>query len=652
MVVGDAPGSAEARKGVPFVGQTGSMIRGTLQVAGIDPEQVYYTNAVMCHADGSEKPSSDMVRNCSIRLIAEIEEVRPQKILLAGSSAMQALSPWLTPKPPKFLITKIRGLGMEMHHPGLDFVPYVVPTWHPGKVLKEPEVWRDLAQDCVKLATRDRTMVLPPVEKHVVRTWPDLREALTPLLQASVVSCDLETTGFRPMFDRLLSTGFGALYDDLSGYTVVIDQRDFNANVRQEIWEWLQEFKGTLVFHNGKFDAQFLHHYFGRPIEGPFRFADTMMLSALADDRSSGRSEAGGNEMSGSGQHGLKYHARVRYDIPDYHFNFDAFFKRMEAGEVKDEEWEAMWDYHAVDLYATCRLYKDLVQELNEEDPDLISVHDRITAPGQRLFAKIEYGGVPVDEPYLEGVSAELELKAKGILDRLRLLAGKFGYPELNPNSEPQVADLLMNRCGLRIQNTEKESLFFARESCKRRHEDDIAELITLILEYRQWSRLRSKDVEGLKKLIEPDGYVRPDFQVGAGTATGRLSCRNPNLQNVATLIGPMIERCFVSQHRIQRQVPVPWDRSYQTIEWDGEQWNIVDDVILGRGEYVWVKYDWSQLELRVAAFLSQDPNMIQAYLDNRDIHREVASTMFKKPPEEILDYERYLAKYVDFGVI
>jgi DNA polymerase-1 len=142
------------------------------------------------------------------------------------------------------------------------------------------------------------------------------------------------------------------------------------------------------------------------------------------------------------------------------------------------------------------------------------------------------------------------------------------------------------------------------------------ADLAGLVEDFRGRKKILGTYVDGLLALTDLTNSVHASFNL-AGTSTGRLSCNDPALQTIPQMAGPAIRRAFV---------PPPG--------------------------YVWMKADYSQLELRVAAYLSQDSNMIQAFIDERDIHSEVAAAMFQIDPNDVSKKQRYAAKFVDFGVL
>ncbi len=141
-------------------------------------------------------------------------------------------------------------------------------------------------------------------------------------------------------------------------------------------------------------------------------------------------------------------------------------------------------------------------------------------------------------------------------------------------------------------------------------------EFVDRLIEYKVNSRALSTYIKGLLKRADSGGRVHGDFNVN-GASTGRLSSSNPNFQNIPILMGPVIRKGF-------RAPP----------------------------GFVFCEIDYSQLELRVGAYLSQDPTLIKAFQDRRDIHREIASAAFNTPYDEINYFLRFSAKLIGFGVV
>lgn len=308
--------------------------------------------------------------------------------------------------------------------------------------------------------------------------------------------------------------------------------------------------------------------------------------------------------------------------------------------ERKDEMWESMLRYMGEDCYYTARLFPAIREKMDDESSRLWDYHENLLMPVTMSFAQMELAGARVDVPYLEQMRAHIvEVLEAEMVDIRKIVTTKTEHPkgeEFNPNSPKQVKEILYNAgdeggLGLAMPKdvgryaykrkpgevtTNSDTLkVLARQTAKEH--PAASKLINLILSYRVKSKILGTYVVGLLDRTDADGRVRGDFNFG--TATGRTSCSNPNLQNIpdASHVGFDIRKAYIPA--------------------DG---------------YVLMEADYSQLELRVAGLFSQDRVLIDAYKAGADIHQEVALMLWNKPKSEITKYERYLAKCMNFGVI
>lgn len=311
----------------------------------------------------------------------------------------------------------------------------------------------------------------------------------------------------------------------------------------------------------------------------------------------------------------------------------------------KAEMWEAMMRYMGEDCHSTARLYPILRDECFEESVRLISLHDNLLIPGSLALANMEMTGARVDLPYLKRMKKEIETQLEEEMVQIKALVSEYTNhdefrkegEEFKPGSFPHVSRLLYNATdegGLGLAQpkdvgryaykrgddevtTNSDTLKVLARQCSKKM-PAAAKLINLILTWRVKSKIIGTYIDGILERVDPDERIRGDFNLH-GTATGRLSCSNPNLQNIpdASHVGFDIRKAYVPS----------------------KGWKILEA-------------DYSQLELRVAALFSQDEVLIQAYHDGADIHQEVAYMLWNKPKDQITKYERYLAKCMNFGVI
>ena len=394
------------------------------------------------------------------------------------------------------------------------------------------------------------------------------------------------------------------------------------ADIQKLLWSFMTTADTRFVFHNSKFDLQFLLHYFGPRFErawGDILMGDTMLLHYLHDERPIGRYLG----------HGLKDIARTWYDVPDYHWDFNEFY----ATPKEDRDYAALYDYQGKDCANTTRLWFDVGQRLLDEQRDEpgdgfdpMGVHDRILMPGAKAFAAAEYHGTYIDASFFGSMGAMLEERIDANRTALEVVAGE-GF---NPGSPAQVKKYITESMGdlVRLavrkgymrsasaeQSTDRETLQAMIRLWGK--DDDRSLILQRIIDFRNDTKVLQTNVAGLLGKMDDDHRIRPSFQL-AGTATGRLSCREPNFQNIPAY----------GEHNVRAGFAAP----------DKKHW--------------FVEVDYAQLELRVAAWLSQDPAMIEVFREGRDIHGEVAVAMFHKPADQISSGERYMAKRVDFGIL
>jgi DNA polymerase-1 len=269
-------------------------------------------------------------------------------------------------------------------------------------------------------------------------------------------------------------------------------------------------------------------------------------------------------------------------------------------------------DFAAPRAQAILQLEPRLAAELINIGVDYL--FREVEMPLAAVLAEMEWEGVAVDVPYLREMQVELSQQLAAIENQITEVAG---HP-INVGAPQQLAKLLFEDLSLptgkRIKtgySTDADTL----EALRDRHP-----VVALILEHRQLSKMKSTYVDALPGLVDPlTGRVHTSLNQAA-TATGRLSSSNPNLMNIPirTELGQRIRRAFKAD----------------------------------RPAHVLFGADYSQIELRIAAHLSQDPQLLSAFEAGHDIHASTASRVFKVPLEEVDPNQRRLAKVANFGSI
>ncbi len=281
---------------------------------------------------------------------------------------------------------------------------------------------------------------------------------------------------------------------------------------------------------------------------------------------------------------------------------------------IADIDIPAVADYCGMDAYSTFGLVSKLREEL-DEIPTLSKLLVEVEQPLEAVLAQMEYTGVRINSAYLQELSQHLETE----LARLKEEATKIAGENFNLGSPKQLSQILFEKLGLSTRHSRKIQTGFSTDAAtlERLQEDDKSGFVEAIIEYRTLSKLKSTYVDALPALVRPDTQrVHTDFNQAA-TSTGRLSSSNPNLQNIPirTAFSRQIRKAFL---------PEPG--------------------------WLMVAADYSQIELRILAHLSQEPILVQAYQQNEDVHTVTARLVFEK--EDITSEERGMAKTINFGVI
>ena len=257
-------------------------------------------------------------------------------------------------------------------------------------------------------------------------------------------------------------------------------------------------------------------------------------------------------------------------------------------------------------------IYTETAEQI--EQLGMRKLYYEIELPLLRVLAEMEVLGCAVEPEALRAFGDKLDARIRELTQQIYHDADG----EFNINSPKQLGEVLFEKLHLSAPKKTKTGYSTSAEVLERIAEDH--PIVPRILEYRQLSKLKSTYVEGLLKVISPkDGRIHTHFQQTV-TATGRLSSTDPNLQNipVRTELGRELRRMFVAP----------------------------DD------DHVLIDADYSQIELRVLAHISQDAHMIEAFRSGQDIHAATAAKVYHVPLEEVTPQMRSSCKAVNFGIV
>jgi len=245
---------------------------------------------------------------------------------------------------------------------------------------------------------------------------------------------------------------------------------------------------------------------------------------------------------------------------------------------------------------------------------ELTPLYEEVELPLSQVLADLELYGVRLDVERLRVIGAELAVGIARLTAKIHELAGQT----FNINSTKQLGEILFDKMGLEPIKKTKTGYSTSADVLEKLAPQ--SDLVKEILEYRQLTKLQSTYVDGLLGVVRmPDSRVHTSFHQ-AMTATGRLSSKEPNLQNIPIRL---------EEGRRLRQAFVP---SYP--------------------DWVMLSADYSQVELRILAHLSRDPALVEAFVQDMDIHTRTASDVFEVAPEAVTPLMRRQAKAVNFGII
>lgn len=257
------------------------------------------------------------------------------------------------------------------------------------------------------------------------------------------------------------------------------------------------------------------------------------------------------------------------------------------------------------------RLYRVLERRLHEKN--LVDVFKTFELPLVRILAKMEIEGIGLSEERMEDMKTKTDERISELVSAIYSLAGH----EFNINSTMQLGKVLF-----------EERMLPVGKKTQRGYSTDTATLeglkstgdpiIENLLEYRQLSKLKSTYIDVLPTLRDKNGRIHTSF-LQTGTATGRLSSRNPNLQNI----------------------PVRTDAG-----------RIIRSSFVPRDGYLFLSADYSQIELVVLAYMTDDPGLTGAFRNGIDVHRFTASIIFSKNIEDVTAAERRISKTINFGIM
>lgn len=414
------------------------------------------------------------------------------------------------------------------------------------------------------------------------------------LLTSEILSLDTETTGTEPMEAELVGMSF-SIAENEAFYVPVPSDRSEALKIVNEFRPVFENEKSLKVGQNIKYDMIVLQNY-GVEVKGTL--FDTMIAHYVLQP-----------EL----RHGMDYLAEIYLHYQTIPIDELIGPKGKNQKNMRDLAPEEVYRYACEDADVTLKLKKVLEKELKENDAEALFYE--IEMPLVPVLVMIERNGVPLDTEALKASSAHFSAQLENIEKEIYALAGET----FNIASPKQVGEVLFDKLKIveKAKKTKTGQYVTSEEVLESlRHKHPVVEKI---LEHRGLKKLLGTYIDALPQLINPrTGRVHTSFNQTV-TATGRLSSSNPNLQNIPIRDenGKEIRKAFIPDEGC-----------------------------------LFFSADYSQIELRIMAHLSEDQNMIDAFRSNHDIHAATAAKIYKKEIEEVDADMRRKAKTANFGII
>jgi DNA polymerase-1 len=570
MIIGESPGYDEDRLGRPFKGKSGAYLDITLADVGLNRDDLYVTNAVKCIPPQVNKETAvkHAVPACKPYLMEEIKRIHPRAILLLGAAALKAL-------------TGKEGISTARGHEYYDeeLKTWIVVAMHPAWVLRNPHGHDNFYSDLARFGRRVRGEVVPEPVVKMCMTRAEVDTCLAHFEGLdSPFSADFETQGFFDFRPGAKIWMLSLSDDPALGYVIPLEHPESpwvsHESYMQGLWERLKRLleHHKTVWQNAKFDSRWGYR---RNIH-PSVWFDTMIAAHLLNEnRKVGLEELAVSEL-GASRWGK---GKIKFDPPD--------------------PLDKMGPYAGKDAAYTYALYLKFRAPLSANQ-GLAHLYKHACLPGAEALLRAEIHGIWVDPDRFEERNAETNVKAAELITALyetvpanlreqadlQARRAKHGHPFASPVF---VSDWLFSDKGLGVTATkftpkkgDPQVTAEALQAIAGQHP-----AVDLLLQLHQQEKRQGFFTQWAWH-IGPDGRLHP-FNNLVGTNTGRRSCANPNLQQT------------------------PREVYMRSI------FGAPDGKVLAAADY-------SQVELRIAAYLSGDPVMLLAFSLGRDIHALTAS--------------------------
>jgi len=647
MIVGEAPGEQEDRKGKPFVGDSGRKLQYIFERIGMKRKEVFLTNIARCRPSKNDKPKKKQIMACAPHLLYEILKVQPKAIVTMGATALETV----TGQPN----TKHNGLSSRRGFPKRQTFKWespagkvyrhecwVIPTYHPSAALREGGwIYDDLIAHDLSLAmdyaAGKQTLQMPKTRVVVAKELSFTLKLIEKMKEVGRFVVDAETTGLDPNKDEVLCLGFcwrageAWIIPFLGQNKVPIwDEQDLKVLVAALVDLFLS---AEIIGQGIKFDLKFICRLLGIELAQLRVVFDTMVAHHCIDE----------NKLHNLTSQCQWYLRWERYDeVMLQYYDHDEAQYWLAPDEV-------LWNYCGYDVDGEFQLAELHTTTLKKEK--LVTAFK--TEMGLIMpLADVELQGVRVDIDKMKEKVTDAQKSAEEALAWLRMEAAKT-LPEgaatlFNPASTQQLSAWLIDLGVPLSKKTKKGNISTGKNvmSALALQDNVYGEIATKIKQFREANKLLGTYLDGSSlqggkegaefkqegggflKYVDEAGRIYPTYH-SSRTVTGRLSATDPAVQTIPRLHG-------------LRNMLVP---------------DFEDDVF--------ISCDYSKAELCVMAWLANDEVMARELISNVDLHARMAITirLNRDPTDEefatmlpvcqeepMWKHERGLAKTCVFG--
>lgn len=605
MVVGDIPSAIEARKNVCMTGGAVDILTQTMKEVGLPHtrDKIHFTTAIKCAVPkraGKALPVEPQ-RACTCHIRQEISLVQPKLLLLLGATAVRTFL-----GDPKTKITALEGRVLEdAQFPDT----IIVPIKHPANIMRSPNEYKPFRQSLELVATLYHhgelhdtgTTEWVVLEKESdCEMWLEEVSRRANICKAStgkdlLLGADIETTALD--YREAEFCVLGICYEKNKVLVLPREMRHMAEKffrIKHCRWVW----------QHGKYDTKVMWR---RDLGIVPLDEDTIYMHYVLDETS---------------QHDLGYLTKTYLQAAEYKYKMNQQFKAVTL-ETYDSFFESLCERVSVDADYTYQLVDVLGAELAKE-PKLEALYHKLMIPAAQFLTRVEQNGILINPTHFEDMSVDYTARlaniqetiisiAQPLWDRERYMSemeAKSAPEIFNPASPKQMAWMIYKQ--LKLKPRIRKGMSTAEdvlESIEGGHP-----LITKVLEYRKVAKEHSTYVKGLLKARDADGRIRSNFGLHI-TATGRLSSKEPNVQNLPSYFGVG---------------------------------NVRRGLIPRKG-YVFMEVDYSGAELRWLACLSGCPILTKIFVDGINLHDYTAEGLYGP---NFTKQDRMRAKAANFGIM